>query len=73
MIASRLIGGLGNQMFQYAAGRALALRRGVSFGIDRRAFFDYKTHAFGLACFQAELNDAPPQLLPKSDRSHVVL
>lgn len=64
MIVSRIIGGLGNQMFQYAAGRALALRRDVDFRIDRRAFFDYKTHAFGIACFQAELNDAPPKLLP---------
>ncbi len=64
MIVSRIIGGLGNQMFQYAAGRALALRRSVEFRIDRRAFFDYKTHAFGMACFQAELNDAPPKLLP---------
>ncbi|MDP1683935.1 alpha-1,2-fucosyltransferase [Hydrogenophaga sp.] len=64
MIVSRLVGGLGNQMFQYAAGRALALRRGVEFRIDRRAFLDYKTHAFGMACFQVELNEAPPHLLP---------
>lgn len=64
MIVSRLIGGLGNQMFQYAAGRALALRRGVDFRIDPRAFSNYKTHAFGMACFQAELNIAPSRLLP---------
>ena len=36
MIVSRLIGGLGNQMFQYATGRALALvaiawRRGAGY------------------------------------------
>lgn len=64
MIVSRLIGGLGNQMFQYAAGRALALRRGVAFAIDSRAFSDYDTHAFGMRCFQAELNEAPARLLP---------
>lgn len=64
MIVSRLIGGLGNQMFQYAAGRALALRRGVPFRIDRRAFADYQTHAFGLDCFRAELSDAPADQLP---------
>ncbi len=34
MITVRLIGGLGNQMFQYAAGRALALRRGVPLRLD---------------------------------------
>lgn len=64
MIVSRLIGGLGNQMFQYAAGRALALRRRVPFRIDRRAFADYKTHAFGMDCFRADLSDAPADQLP---------
>ena len=64
MIVSRLIGGLGNQMFQYAAGRALALRNGVPLFIDTRAFSDYKTHAFGMRCFSAELNEAPTRLLP---------
>jgi hypothetical protein len=64
MIVSRLIGGLGNQMFQYAAGRALALRRGVPFAIDRRGFGDYKTHSFGLDCFRADITDAPADQLP---------
>lgn len=64
MIVSRLIGGLGNQMFQYAAGRALALRLGVPFFIDSRAFADYKTHAFGLKNFCVDLQESPPNLLP---------
>ena len=34
MIITRLWGGLGNQMFQYAAGRALALRSGVPLQLD---------------------------------------
>ena len=34
MIITRLTGGLGNQMFQYAAGRALALRLGVPLKLD---------------------------------------
>jgi len=34
MIISRLYGGLGNQMFQYAAGRALSLRSGVPLQVD---------------------------------------
>lgn len=34
MITVRLIGGLGNQMFQYAAGRRLALARGVPLRLD---------------------------------------
>jgi hypothetical protein len=34
MIITRLWGGLGNQMFQYAAGRALSLRSGVPLKLD---------------------------------------
>jgi hypothetical protein len=38
MILVRLTGGLGNQMFQYAAGRALADRLGADLLLDTRAF-----------------------------------
>jgi|SRR3989344_304300 len=34
MIVVKLIGGLGNQMFQYATGRSLALRRNAEFKMD---------------------------------------
>jgi hypothetical protein len=34
MIVTRLVGGLGNQMFQYAVGRHLALRRGTALHLD---------------------------------------
>jgi hypothetical protein len=36
MIISRLFGGAGNQLFQYAAGRALADRLGTELAFDRR-------------------------------------
>lgn len=36
MIVTRLHGGMGNQLFQYAAGRALALRLGTKVGLDAR-------------------------------------
>lgn len=39
MITVRLAGGLGNQLFQYAAGRALSLRHGVPLRLDR-SFLD---------------------------------
>jgi hypothetical protein len=35
MIVVKLMGGLGNQMFQYAAARALALRHGTGLRLDR--------------------------------------
>lgn len=39
-----LIGGLGNQMFQYAAGRALSLRRQTDLRLDVSGFADYHLH-----------------------------
>lgn len=44
MIISRIIGGLGNQMFQYAVGRALSLARGQRFCLDVSEFSDYGLH-----------------------------
>ena len=37
-VASHLLGGLGNQLFQYAAGRALASRLGANLILDATAF-----------------------------------
>ncbi|MGO4408024.1 alpha-1,2-fucosyltransferase [Bosea sp. RAF48] len=62
MITTRIIGGLGNQMFQYAAGRALALRNRDSLAIDRQAFADYNVHAYALDFFVLEVPDAPAGL-----------
>jgi hypothetical protein len=44
MVTVRIIGGLGNQMFQYAAGRALSLRSGVPLRLDITGFADYGLH-----------------------------
>jgi hypothetical protein len=44
MIISNLIGGLGNQMFQYAAGRALSLERGIPLRLDISDFANYELH-----------------------------
>lgn len=44
MVISNIIGGLGNQMFQYAAGRALSLRLGVALKLDTSGFLGYKLH-----------------------------
>lgn len=44
MIISHVIGGLGNQMFQYAAGRALSLARGVPLRLDAQDFEGYALH-----------------------------
>lgn len=55
-VVVRLTGGVGNQLFQYCCGRALALRHGCDLYLDASA---YRTHAekslgrsFGLQSFQ---------------------
>lgn len=50
-VISRINGGLGNQMFQYAAGRALALRLGVELVLDTRLFDGPTQFGFGLRHF----------------------
>lgn len=44
MVISNIIGGLGNQMFQYAAGRALSLERGIPLRLDISDFANYELH-----------------------------
>ncbi len=44
MIVTRIIGGLGNQMFQYAAGRSLALANGCQLKLDISGFDNYQLH-----------------------------
>jgi len=73
MVIVRLTGGLGNQMFQYAAGRALADRLGAELLLDTRALEHalalnaYTRRAYALSPFKlraklataAELRDWP--------------
>ncbi len=44
MIISNILGGLGNQMFQYAAGRALSLSNHTELRLDISGFESYKLH-----------------------------
>jgi hypothetical protein len=46
MISVSLIGGLGNQMFQYAAAKALAERHGVSVALDISGFRNEASRSF---------------------------
>lgn len=54
MVAVELIGGLGNQMFQYATARALALSRNEKLLLDRHLFADYELHSYGLNHFNID-------------------
>ncbi len=61
MVIVRLIGGLGNQMFQYAAGRSLALRHGVALKLDISGFADYPLRRYSLGCFNIVEEFASPE------------
>ena len=54
MIVVKLIGGLGNQLFQYAAGLQLANNHNVPLKLDANAFKEYKLRKIDLQNFQLD-------------------
>jgi len=56
MIVVRLIGGLGNQLFQYAAARRLAHKHNTVLKLDITPFEKYKLHAYSLHPFNIQEN-----------------
>ena len=61
MIVVVVYGGLGNQLFQYAAGRALALKKGCELKLDISAFENYSPHnGFELGLFNIDAQIANP-------------
>ncbi len=70
MIITQINGGLGNQMFQYAAGRALALRHGVDLAVDMRVFDDATQFGFGLNHFGHAAKQGVPSDLPPERRQN---
>lgn len=67
MIVVALNGGVGNQLFQYAAARALALRLGVPLGLDRRWYEGHKHRSYALDRFAVSAAPVDPGLLPFRD------
>ncbi|RMD47007.1 MAG: alpha-1,2-fucosyltransferase, partial [Alphaproteobacteria bacterium] len=63
-----MVSGLGNQMFQYAAARALAERHGVEVVIDRRALPDAGDRAYALRPFRITGREGRPEELPPRRR-----
>lgn len=62
MIVTRIRGGLGNQMFQYACGRAAALRLGTDLGLDLRDWAKDQPHPYALPHFKVQT--VTPEGLP---------
>lgn len=61
MIIVKLIGGLGNQMFQYALGRHLAKKNKAELKLDISGFETYKKHKYSLNHFNIIENIATAQ------------
>ena len=78
MIITNLIGGLGNQMFQFAAGRALALSLGQPLRVTTDGFAGYELHhgqqlesAFGLNLETASVSELR-RIVGAGRTSHIV-
>ena len=75
MITVSLIGGLGNQLFQYAAGKALAERHGVGLALDLSGFpRDEEKRTFLLDRLhvpEADLSNVPELGAAKPDNNYV--
>ena len=54
MVIVRLIGGLGNQLFQYAAARNLAIYHDTELKLDNTLFDTYKLHKYSLDKFNIQ-------------------
>jgi len=55
MVIVKIIGGLGNQMFQYAYAKTLEIQ-GYDVQIDSSAFKNYKLHNYGLDSYNIDIN-----------------
>lgn len=58
MVISRITSGLGNQLFQYACGRAVSLRHGVPLKLDLGNFRDFQARRYGLDAFKIAAAEA---------------
>ena len=65
VIVTRLTGGLGNQMFQYAAGYALSLRRGVALELDVTSYARDAQRVYELGSFALPGKIAGPETLAR--------
>ena len=54
MIILNILGGLGNQMFQYAIGISLAIKNNEKLKLDITTFENYKLRKFELDIFNIE-------------------
>jgi hypothetical protein len=73
MIIVRLRGGLGNQLFQYAAGRALAAHHGVPLKLDLYTYTKHPYRTFALHHFNIDAPEASRQEVHRFTGSNPVI
>jgi hypothetical protein len=56
MIVAKIVGGLGNQLFQYAFARHVSIIHNAELKLDISAYGDYKIHKYGLSNFNIKSN-----------------
>ena len=61
MVIVRLLGGLGNQMFQYAAARNLSIRHRTTLKLDISGFESYRLREYSLHPFHVQEEFAMPE------------
>lgn len=67
MIITRLYGGLGNQMFQYAIGKSLSIKNNIPLGLDIHYLLDRTPRKnFTFRDFDLDLFNIQAEILPKS-------
>lgn len=60
MVITKLIGGLGNQLFQYALGRALSIKNDARLKLDVSGYESYKLRRYSLSHFNVVEEIATP-------------
>lgn len=69
LVIVKLIGGLGNQLFQYALGRAISLKNHAPLKLDVSGFETYKLRHYGLCHFNVVENMASADEIARFRRS----
>lgn len=68
LVTVAIYGGLGNQMFQYAAGRAIALRNGCRLQLDTRHYDSHHAFRYGLGDFNIQAVVGTSRTLPPTKK-----
>lgn len=66
MFIFQLMGGLGNQMFQYATAKALSVKRNIPFAVTFDDPYQFAKREYALDCFNMPVIFANPKLLRSS-------